>query len=83
MHTGRSIDEIKDLGVGKPAPADVVRLYHQAFAEFGTRALWNWRELDPPSITQAVAVAESLRVEGNRAARNLAVEIERACRAAL
>jgi hypothetical protein len=59
------------------------RAYHQAFAEFGTRALWNWRELDQPTITQALAIADSLRMEGNLAARALAVKIEEACRAAL
>jgi hypothetical protein len=79
----RTIDHLKDLGAGKPAPPEVARVYHQAFAEFGTRALWNWRELDPPSITQALAIADSLRVEGDRAARALAIQIEQACRAAL
>jgi hypothetical protein len=83
MDDHRTIDELKDLGTGKPAPAELARFYHQAFAEFGTRALWNWRELDPPSITQVLAVADSLRSEGNRAARVLAIQIEQACRAAL
>jgi hypothetical protein len=57
--------------------------YHQAFARFRTIALWNWRELDPPSITQVLAIADSLRTEGNRDARALAAQIEAACRAAL
>jgi hypothetical protein len=83
MHDMRTLDELKDLGSGHPAPHDVARFYHQAFAAFGTRALWNWRELDPPSITQALAVAESLRAEGNRDSRALAAQIEQACRAAL
>ena len=35
----RSLDELKELGAGRPAPDDVVLLYHQAFREFGTQAL--------------------------------------------
>lgn len=83
MTDPRTIDDLKDRGSGQPAPEGVVRLYRQAFADFGTRALWNWRVIEQPSITQALAVAESLRSEGNLAARKLAVEIEQACRAAL
>jgi hypothetical protein len=83
MNDTRTLDELKDLGSGRPAPEDVARVYHQAFADFGTRALWNWRELDPPTITQALAIADSLRTEGNREARALAAQIEQACGAAL
>ncbi len=83
MDDCRTIDELKDLGSGQPAPGEVTRLYHQAFAEFGVRALWNWREVDAPTITQALAIANSLRSEGNRAARALAIQIEQACRAAI
>lgn len=75
--------EEKARGAGRPAPDNVVRLYRQAFAEFGTRSLWNWRLLEHPTLTQALAIAESLRVEGDTRARALAVAIERACRAAL
>jgi hypothetical protein len=83
MKDARSIDELKDFGSGKPAPSDIVLLYRQAFAEYGTRALWNWRKIEQPTITQALAIAESLRTEGNLKARSLATQIERACRAAL
>jgi hypothetical protein len=83
MDDKRTLDELKDLGSGVPAPETGVRLYHAAFAEFGTRALWNWRELERPTITQALAVADSLRMEGNLAARALAARLEDACRAAL
>ncbi len=77
-------DALKDLGAGKAAPADVARLYRQAFTDFGTRALWNYRtDIEHPTITQALMVADSLRVEGNVEARALAVQIELACRAAL
>jgi hypothetical protein len=83
MADTRDLDELKDLGAGRPAPEEVVRLYRQAFAEFGTRALWNWRCMDQPTITQALAIADSLKVEGDVKARALAIAIEQACRAAL
>jgi hypothetical protein len=79
----RDLEQLKDLGAGRPAPEEVVRLYRQAFAEFGTRALWNWRRMEQPTITQALAIAHSLKVEGNLKARALAIAIEQACRAAL
>jgi hypothetical protein len=83
MADTRNLDELKDLGAGRPAPEEVVRLYRQAFAEFGTRALWNWRHMEHPTITQALAIADSLKVEGDVRARALAIAIEQACRAAL
>jgi hypothetical protein len=83
MKDARTIEDLKDLGAEKSAPSEVARLYHHAFAEFGTHALWNWREMEQPTITQALTIADSLRVEGNRQARALAVQIEEACRAAL
>ncbi len=83
MADTRSIEDIKDLGSGKPAPSDVARLYYEAFAKFKSRALWNWREVDTPTITQALTIVESLRVEGNLEARALAFRIESACRAAV
>ena len=79
----RNLDQIKDLGVGRAAPEAVVRLYRQAFADFGGRALWNWRAMEHPTITQALTIADSLKAEGNLKARALAVAIEQACRAAL
>ena len=83
MTTTHDLEQLKDLGVGRPAPAEVVRLYRQAFADFGTLALWNLRNLEHPTITQALAIAGSLKSEGNLKARALAVAIEQACRAAL
>jgi hypothetical protein len=61
--------------------ADFASLYRRAFAEFGTRALWNKRMLEAPTQDDALVVARALRVEGNREARHLAEEIEQACRA--
>jgi hypothetical protein len=62
-------------------PPDFVGLYRQAFAEYGARALWNKRALENPTKEDALVVARALRIEGNRAARHLAEQIERACRA--
>jgi len=78
-----TIDELKDRGSGHPASEAVVQLYHQAFDEFGTRALWNWRHPEQPTVTQALAIADALRAEGNLAARRLAEQIEPACRASV
>jgi hypothetical protein len=83
MADTRDLEQLKDLGAGRPAPEEVVRLYRQAFADFGTRALWNWRRMEQPTITQALAIADSLKVEGDVKARALAIAIEQACRAAL
>jgi hypothetical protein len=64
-------------------PEDFASLYRRAFAEYGIRALWNKRELETPTPPDALAIARALRVEGNREARRLAEQIERACRAAI
>jgi hypothetical protein len=83
MADTRDLEQLKDLGAGRPAPEEVVRLYRRAFAEFGTRALWNWRHMEHPTITQALAIADSLKAEGDLKARALAIAIEQACRTAL
>jgi len=64
-------------------PPDFVSLYRRAFAEYGARALWNKRLLEAPTPEDALVVARALRVEGDRAARRLAEEIEQACRAVI
>jgi hypothetical protein len=64
-------------------PEALANLYRRAFAEYGARALWNKRELETPTPADALVVARALRVEGDREARRLAEQIERACRAAL
>jgi len=78
-----SLEQLKELGAGRPAPAEVVHLYRRAFCEFGTEALWSRRPSDAPTFAQALVVAESLRREGNLNSRAPAVAIEQACRAAL
>ena len=83
MSDRRTIDDLKRLGANRPAPDEIVRLYHEAFAEFGSIALWSSRELPQPSLGAALAITESLRVEGNFAAREIAERIESLCRAAL
>lgn len=83
MQDGRSIEELKDLGAGVPAPAEIAALYHQAFAEFGVQALWSRRPSAHPTITQALVIADGLRNAGSMKSRPLAARIEAACRAAL
>jgi len=71
------------LGIGQTTePADFAALYRRAFAEYGTRALWNKRPLEAPKPEDALVVARALRIEGGREARRLAEQIERACGAA-
>lgn len=62
---------------------DFAVLYRLAFARYGTRALWNKRRVEEPTPQDALVVARALRIEGDRAARSIAEEIESACRAAL
>jgi hypothetical protein len=66
-----------------PANEELRMLYRQAFAEHGARALWSSRPVAVPSLADVLAITESLRVEGNLAARRLAEQIERTCRAAI
>lgn len=79
----RSVEELKELGAGRPAPEPVAALYRRAFRDYGVQALWSRREGPAPTIAQALVIADSLRKEGDLRARALAAEIEAACRAAL
>jgi hypothetical protein len=83
MIDSRNLEQLKDLGAGRAAPDEIARLYHQAFRDFGTQALWSRRPSTRPTIAQALVIAENLRREGNLQSRALAGEIEQACRAAL
>ena len=76
-------ERLKELGAGRTAPDEIVRLYQRAFREFGAQALWSRRPSAAPTIAQALVVAEGLRREGDLRSRALAFEIERACRAAV
>jgi hypothetical protein len=71
------------MATGQKRPDDFESLYRQAFAQYATRALWNRRPLERPTPQDALVVARTLRIEGDRAARRLAERIEEACRAAL
>jgi hypothetical protein len=64
-------------------PETFATLYRRAFAEYGAQALWNKRILDEPTQEDALVIARALRIEGDREARKLAEQIEKACRAAL
>jgi hypothetical protein len=64
-------------------PTELAQLYHQAFATYRVRALWNKHELATPNVADALVVARALRREGDRAARQLAEQIEQACHATL
>jgi hypothetical protein len=64
-------------------PPDFVTLYRRAFEEFGAAALWSSQPVPDPTPADALAITRSLRVEGNLEARQLAEQIEQACRAAL
>lgn len=66
-----------------PQPDDFVSLYRRAFTEYGTVALWNKRMIEEPTPEDAIVIARALRIEGDREARKLAEQIEKACRATL
>jgi hypothetical protein len=61
---------------------EIERLYRQAFAEFGSVALWNMRPLERPTPGAAMAITDALRTHGAMAGRRLAERIEELCRAA-
>jgi hypothetical protein len=70
------------IGADRGQP-EFVRLYRQAFREFGTMALWSSRPAPQPTPADALAITHSLRVHGNLEARRLAEQIEQACHAAV
>lgn len=60
---------------------DLTNLYRRAFAEYGTRALWNMRPIENPAPADALAITKSLRIHGGMEGRRLAERIERLCSA--
>jgi hypothetical protein len=66
-----------------PTRDDLAELYRRAFSEFGTRALWNVKRYENPTVAQILAITRQLRTEGDMDARHLAEQIERAARANL
>jgi hypothetical protein len=71
------------MSKGSTSPEDFASLYRLAFEQFGAWALWSSKPVSDPTPADALAITHSLRVEGNREARQLAERIEQACRAAL
>ncbi len=65
------------------AGLDFRALYRQAFEVFGAAALWNKARIDDPTPEHALVIARALRLEGDRQARQLAEDIERAVGGAL
>lgn len=76
------LEVVKQRGAHELANEALRSLYRQAFSRYGTRALWSSRPVERPTIADLLAITESLRVEGDLAARCLAEQIEQACRAA-
>jgi hypothetical protein len=62
---------------------EIAALYRRAFALYRTRALWNLRQFEDPTIEHALLVARHLRIEGDMHARQLAEQIEKAAGADL
>ena len=60
---------------------DLASLYRRAFAEYGTRALWNMRPIRDPTPADALAITRALRTYGRMEGRRLAERIEALCRA--
>ena len=58
---------------------ELLRLYRRAFAQYGTRALWNKHKLESPAPEDALVIARALRIDGDLEARLLAEQIERVC----
>jgi hypothetical protein len=75
-------EQRESMTTGVPRPEDVVSLYRRAFAEYGSRALWNMRPIDNPTPADALAITKALRTHGGMDGRRLAESIERLCRAA-
>lgn len=60
----------------KPAPAEIAELYRRAFAQYRTQALWNIRQVETPTLAEALAITRQLRTEGDMGARAIAEQIE-------
>ncbi|MGH6869561.1 MAG: hypothetical protein ACREDA_11980 [Methylocella sp.] len=60
-------------------PEDLATLYRRAFAEHGTRALWNMRAVEHPTPADALAITQALRTHARMKGRRLAERIEALC----
>lgn len=57
-------------------------LYDEAWAKYGTIALWNHHRLNQPTVAAVVSAARALRTHSNLAGRALAERMEAAVHAA-
>jgi hypothetical protein len=64
-----------------PTPEDFATLYRRAFADYGTKALWNMQPIEDPTPADALAITKALRTHGGMEGRRLAEQIEGVCRA--
>ena len=62
-----------------PQTDDLAGLYRRAFADYGTRALWNMRPVAEPTPADALAITAALRTYGRMDGRRLAERIEELC----
>ena len=69
------------MSTERTPPEDLASLYRRAFAEYGTRALWNMRPVKEPTPADALAITRALRTHGRMDGRRLAARIEELCRA--
>jgi hypothetical protein len=60
---------------------DLATLYRRAFAEYGTRALWNMHPVEDPTPADALVITNALCTHGRMDGRRLAERIEALCRA--
>jgi len=77
----RHADNGRRRALPETASEALLGLYRRAFAEYRAQALWNIRELEAPTIEEALAITRQLRTEGDMGARRLAEAIEKAARA--
>ena len=70
-----------EMSTEREQPEDLASLYRRAFAEYGTRALWNMRPIRDPTPADALAITRALRTYGRMEGRRLAERIEALCRA--
>ena len=81
--SSRSLFVLESCPMAETSPRSDARLdfralYRQAFDTFGAAALWNKARIEDPTPEHALVIAKALRTEGNRQARELAEQIERA-----
>jgi hypothetical protein len=71
----------KDLAMTDERSTEIRTLYHEAFRNFGSVALWNMRPVEEPTPADALAITTALRTHGRMDGRRLAERIEAVCRA--